>query len=141
MILAPHPTSSLNLGALPGARCLVADASPIMRRFASSLMRHADCEVNEALSGMAVLDWCRRLPFDFILLDWDLPIMDGLTCLRLLRAAQPDHRPLVAIASPTHHPTRIRHALECGADDYIIKPFFVDSLWATVDQLRSVRVV
>jgi two-component system chemotaxis response regulator CheY len=99
-------------------------------------LRRADFEVAEALSGMAVLDWCRRASFDFIFMDWDLPIMNGMTCLRLLRATPLDHRPIVAIASSINHPRRIHQALEWGADDYIVKPFFSDALWATLDQFR-----
>lgn len=123
----------------PGTSCLVADSSPLVCRIAASLMSHMNCRVIEAPTGMIVLDWCSRTRFDFVLIDWDLPIMDGLTCLRLLRAASLDYWPIVAISSSADHPSRIRKAIDNGADDYIVKPYFVDSLWAAVSQSDCLR--
>jgi len=58
-----------------------------------------------------------------ILLDWTMPIMDGLEFLRRLRAEPGGGDPVVVFCSAETHPDRIAEALGGGADEYVMKPF------------------
>jgi two-component system chemotaxis response regulator CheY len=60
---------------------------------------------------------------DAILLDWTMPLMDGLEFLRRLRTEPGGEAPTVLFCSAETHPDRISEALACGADEYIMKPF------------------
>jgi len=58
-----------------------------------------------------------------VLLDWNMPEMDGITCLRALRAMNLEPRPLVVMCTTENSVSKIREALEAGADEYIMKPY------------------
>ena len=65
-----------------------------------------------------------------ILLDWRMPVMDGLTFLRALRQAPGGNGPKVLLCTVETTAERIREALEAGADEYVMKPFDADILEA-----------
>jgi two-component system chemotaxis response regulator CheY len=60
---------------------------------------------------------------DVILLDWNMPVMNGLEFLRRLRREQGGDAPKVVFCSVENDLDRIREALTSGADEYIMKPF------------------
>ena len=60
---------------------------------------------------------------DAILLDWSMPVMDGLEFLRRLRAEPGGDAPKVVFCTVENDLERIREALDAGADEYIMKPF------------------
>ena len=60
---------------------------------------------------------------DAILLDWSMPVMDGMEFLRRLRAEPDGTRPVVVFCSAESRPDRIRLAIDHGAAEYIMKPF------------------
>jgi two-component system chemotaxis response regulator CheY len=60
---------------------------------------------------------------DAILLDWNMPEMDGLAFLKALRAANAEPRPIVLFCTSENEVSRIAMALDAGADEYIMKPF------------------
>jgi two-component system chemotaxis response regulator CheY len=73
-----------------------------------------------------------------VLLDWNMPEMDGISCLRALRAMQLDPRPLVVMCTTENGMNKIREALEAGADEYIMKPYDQEVL---LDKLAQVGLV
>jgi two-component system chemotaxis response regulator CheY len=60
---------------------------------------------------------------DAVLLDWNMPVMDGLEFLKQLRREPGGHRPIVVFCTVENDKERIAEALEAGADEYIMKPF------------------
>ncbi len=69
------------------------------------------------------MNYCRKRVPDFILLDWNMPEMDGITCLKALRALPLVPRPVIVMCTTESSVLRIRQALEAGADEYIMKPY------------------
>ena len=80
-------------------------------------------EVDEAGDGAEALAYCATTSPEVILLDWNMPVMDGLTFLRRLRAQPGGDRPKVLFCTIETEVDRIKEALDAGADEYVMKPF------------------
>ncbi len=66
--------------------CLIVDDSRIIRKVARRIVEGLGFEVDEAADGAEALAYCASVMPDVVLLDWNMPVMDGLTFLRRLRA-------------------------------------------------------
>jgi len=119
---------------------LVVEDSPTMRQLISfSLRRFPDCRIVEAVDGADAL---RRMAYDeidLVLTDINMPIMDGLKLVALLRAnASTRDMPIIIITTEGAEEDRQR-GLELGADAYISKPVEADSLVRRVEQVLQDR--
>jgi two-component system chemotaxis response regulator CheY len=103
--------------------CLVVDDSRVIRKVARRILEDLGFEIAEAGDGMEALAWCRAAMPDAILLDWNMPVMTGIEFLKSLRTEPGGDRPTVVFCTVENDLSRIREALECGADEYIMKPF------------------
>jgi two-component system chemotaxis response regulator CheY len=104
-------------------RCLIVEDSEMVRRLVRAMVARLGFEVTEARNGQEALDMCRvRLP-DLILVDWDMPVMDGMEFIARLRALPEGNGPKVLMCTVENNIEQIRHALSAGADEYIMKPF------------------
>ena len=103
--------------------CLIVDDSRIIRKVARRIVEGLKFEVDEAADGSEALTFCAGVMPDVILLDWSMPVMDGLTFLRRLRALPGGDRPKVLFCTIETRAERIAEALSAGADDYVMKPF------------------
>lgn len=89
----------------------------------------------EALEALEALDRCGgRLP-DVVLLDIDMPRMDGLTCLRRLRSQPRLRSTRIVMCSTSTGLETIRQALQEGADEYLMKPFTLELLRQKLGQV------
>jgi two-component system chemotaxis response regulator CheY len=84
--------------------------------------------VDEAVDGQAGLVACRRFMPTAILLDWNMPILNGIDFLRALRAAEGGSAPVVVFCTTENDVRHITDAFNAGANEYIIKPFDSDML-------------
>ena len=109
--------------ALTVRTCLIVDDSRIIRKVARRIVEGLGFEVDEAADGSEALAWCAATLPDVVLLDWNMPVMDGLTFLRRLRALPNGDRPKVLFCTIENSTDRIAEALAAGADDYVMKPF------------------
>jgi two-component system, chemotaxis family, chemotaxis protein CheY len=103
--------------------CLIVDDSRVIRKVARRIVEGLGLEVDEAADGSEALAYCAAAMPEVILLDWNMPVMDGLSFLRRLRALPGGERPKVLFCTVETHPDRIAEALSAGADDYVMKPF------------------
>jgi two-component system, chemotaxis family, chemotaxis protein CheY len=103
--------------------CLVVDDSRVVRKVARRIFEDLRFEVAEAGDGVEALAWVRTALPDVILLDWNMPVMNGLEFLRRLREEPGGDWPKVVFCSAENDLERIREALAHGADEYIMKPF------------------
>ena len=118
--------------------CLVVDDSRTIRHVAATMLKGLGFKVAEAEHGAAAVAFCRKTVPDFVLLDWNMPEMDGITCLRALRGMALEPRPLVVMCTTESGMPKIREALEAGADEYIMKPYDREVL---LDKLAQVGLV
>jgi len=80
----------------------------------------------EAENGEEALKIVRSNDVDAVLLDWNMPIMDGMEFLKALRAEPQLRQPIVVMCTTENDMTRIVEAMESGANEYIMKPFTED---------------
>jgi two-component system chemotaxis response regulator CheY len=114
--------------------CLVVDDSRVIRKVARRILEDIGYEIAEAADGVEALAWCRAAMPDAILLDWNMPVMDGLTFLRELRKEPDGHEPVVVFCTVENDLEHIGQALDAGADEYIMKPFDGDILEAKLTE-------
>ena len=103
--------------------CLIVDDSRIIRKVARRIVEAMGFEVDEAADGADALAFCSATMPEVVLLDWNMPVMDGLTFLRRLRALPGGASPKVLFCTIETRAERIAEALSAGADDYVMKPF------------------
>lgn len=103
--------------------CLIVDDSRIIRKVARRIVEGLGFEVDEAADGADALAFCAATMPEVILLDWNMPIMDGLTFLRRVRSLPGGAAPKVLFCTIETRADRIAEALSAGADDYVMKPF------------------
>jgi two-component system chemotaxis response regulator CheY len=103
--------------------CLVVDDSDVIRRAARRILESLHFEVTEAGNGQEAVERCKQRMPDAVLLDWDMPVMNGLEFLGALRLATKSERPHVVYCLTENDPAEISRALLGGANDYLLKPF------------------
>jgi two-component system, chemotaxis family, chemotaxis protein CheY len=118
--------------------CLVVDDSGVVRKVARRIVETLNFSVIEAEDGEKALEACRRSMPEAVLLDWNMPVMDGLEFLVNLRRMPGGETPKVVFCTTENGMDHIARALEAGADEYIMKPFDKDIV---TDKFREVGLV
>ena len=115
--------------------CLVVDDSSVIRKVARRILEGLDFEIEEAEEGEGAIEvWRRQLP-DAILLDWNMPKMDGYEFLRVLRRLPGGDQPKVVFCTTENDVAHIARALHAGANEYIMKPFDRDIVEAKFQEV------
>ncbi|OYW77204.1 MAG: two-component system response regulator [Asticcacaulis sp. 32-58-5] len=115
--------------------CLVVDDSRVIRKVARRILENLQFEVLEAADGQEALDACKAAMPNAVLLDWNMPVMDGITFLRNLRKEQGGKDPVVVFCTTENDLSHITEALTEGASEYIMKPFDGDILEAKFQEV------
>lgn len=103
--------------------CLVVDDSRVVRKAARRMLEKHGFTVEEAGDGAEALAACRaRLP-RAVLLDWNMPVMNGLEFLKAARQEFGPEHPVVVLCTTESELERIVTALDAGAQEYVMKPF------------------
>ena len=108
--------------------CLVVDDSSVIRKVARRILEDLSFEISEAENGLQALESCRKRMPDAILLDWNMPEMDGLEFLLSLRKEEGGEQPIVVFCTTENDVAHIRQAIQAGADEYVMKPFDHETL-------------
>jgi len=104
--------------------CLIVDDSKVIRTVARRILEKLNFEIEEAPDGQAALEACRRRMPDAILLDWNMPVMNGIDFLRELRGnLEGGAGPIVVFCTTENDMKHIQEAMGAGANEYIMKPF------------------
>ena len=108
----------------PKLKFLVVDDFSTMRRIVRNLLKELGyTNVDEAEDGAIALQKLNSNPFDFVVTDWNMPNMDGLTLLQTIRRTpQLKHLPVLMITAEAKKENIIA-AAQAGASGYIVKPF------------------
>lgn len=123
--------------ALAGRRVLVADDSPANRKAVTAYLRHAGATVEEAGHGREVLDHLQgHQRWDAVLMDINMPGMDGLETSQAIRAGARAWRDIPIIALTAHSDQRtVQAARSAGMNDFLTKPVDASVLYAKLGQL------
>ena len=115
--------------------CLVVDDSSVIRKVARRILEGLDFQIMEAENGEEAIETCKRQLPDAILLDWNMPKMDGYEVLRNLRRLPDGDRPKVVFCTTENDVAHIARALHAGANEYIMKPFDKDIVEAKFQEV------
>ncbi len=103
--------------------CLIVDDSRVIRRVASKIFQDLGFETNEAENERNAMNAFVARPADIVLVDWDMPVMDGLEFAKRLRQLPGGDKAIVIFCTVENDVSHIQQALDASADEYIMKPF------------------
>jgi len=118
-----------------GKTCLVVDDSRVVRRVARRILETQGLTVREAEDGQQALLACREAMPDSVLLDWNMPVMNGLDFLKALRHEFGPGQPPVMFCTTENDISFIEQAIENGAQEFIMKPFDEEILLGKFSQV------
>jgi len=126
----------------PPLTALVAEDEEINRRFLTALLGKLGCSVIAVENGQQALDTWRKKNFDLLLLDIQMPVMDGIAAIRQLRDEETEqarpHTPAIALTAHAVQGYR-QTLLEAGMDGYVTKPVTIPVLLSEIERVRSER--
>ncbi|MGQ0711935.1 MAG: response regulator [Rhodoferax sp.] len=142
--VAPLPSSAYQaLGRVRGARLLLVEDNALNQQVACELLQDAGFAVDVAENGQVALESVlgaqqAQRGYDLVLMDMQMPVMDGLSATRCIRATlSADVLPIVAMTANALQADRDA-CLEAGMDDVVTKPIEPDALWAAL--ARHIRL-
>ena len=113
----------------PNTKFLVVDDFSTMRRIVRNLLKELGyTNVDEAEDGSMALAKLRAEKFDFVVSDWNMPVMDGLTMLQNIRADPTLAKLPVLMVTAEAKKENIIAAAQAGANGYVVKPFTAATL-------------
>jgi len=108
---------------------LVVDDFPTMRRIVKNLLKDLGYEnVDEAENGAMAIEKLHEVPFQFVISDWNMPVMDGLSMLKAIRADEALAKLPVLMVTAEAKKENIIAAAQAGASGYVVKPFTAATL-------------
>ncbi len=119
-------------------KCLVVDDSSVIRKLACRMLADLGIDTAEAQNGAIAYDMCEASMPGVILLDWNMPVLDGMEFLKKLRGSRLEPQPKVLFCTTETDFSNIARALSEGADEYIMKPFDEEIL---ASKLRLLGVI
>ena len=134
--LPPEPTgrdhSATDVSQIRGARVLLVEDNELNQEVATELLRGAGLVVELACDGREALDKVQSSHFDLVLMDMQMPVMDGLTATRILRS-MPEYATLPIVAMTANAMLADREAcLAAGMNDHLAKPIEPEDLFASL---------
>jgi signal transduction histidine kinase/ActR/RegA family two-component response regulator len=129
-----RPTlASARSSALPPLRVLIAEDNPVNRKLAQAVLRELGYHPDFAANGVEVLDQVAHHDYDVILMDVQMPEMDGLEATRRIRSScPPDRQPRIVAMTAAAFPEDRTRCIDAGMDDYISKPLNMEELIAAL---------
>jgi CheY-like chemotaxis protein len=139
-ITANHTATISSLGeSLPGEglAVLVVEDNLVNQRLAEECLRHLGTSCSIAENGQEAVALAASGEFDLILMDIHMPIMDGITATRAIRARASRKRPYIAALTAFALPGDRERCLQAGMDDYLTKPCKVEVLAGVLAKVSS----
>ena len=130
---SPKPSPVLTEKQLEGVRLLVVDDAKDNRLLLDRILSKNGAVVAEASNGQEAVDLALKESFDLILMDVQMPVMDGLQATRILRE-KGYSRPIIALTAHAFVEERAR-CFEAGADAHVVKPINFQLLIDTIKNL------
>jgi len=115
-----------------GGHILLVEDNPVNREVATSMLNAMRCRVDVVNNGQQAVEIVRHQQFDLVLMDCEMPVLDGYAATKAIReweADVPDHEHLPIVALTAHVlPEDRKRCLAVGMDDYLSKPFSMAEL-------------
>ena len=111
-------------------RILIVDDSSTMRRILKTQLQGLGVtdvpEAGNGEEGLVALE--KNMPVDIVMLDWNMPVMDGITFLKTVRANPAYNSVKVVMCTSESEKSKVVEALKEGANNYVVKPFTPEAL-------------
>jgi signal transduction histidine kinase/ActR/RegA family two-component response regulator len=132
---AEAPLGSAAAPALNALRVLVAEDHPVNRKFVGILLDKMGCKATFCENGQLAVEAVEREMFDLVLMDVHMPIMDGLTATRTIRAMQGpiSQVPIIVLTADVMNDAK-EQALAAGVNDFVTKPVQIGQLQAAMQK-------
>lgn len=117
------------------ARILLVEDSALNRKLIGSILEKLGCSVDMATDGHEALQAITAKPYGAVLMDCQMPVMDGFTATQEIRRREPSgHRlPIIALTGADTELERLK-CLESGMDDFLTKPITMDGLRGAIER-------
>ena len=119
--------------------CLIVDDSRVIRKVTRRILEALGFTCEEAENGQVALDACKAKYPECVLLDWNMPVMNGIEFLVQLRGLPGGEKPVVIFSTTENDMKHIQAALDAGANEYIMKPFDADIVRGKLEQLELIE--
>jgi len=117
---------------------LIVDDDVASRDLLSSLLRtRFDVQIETLADGVDAMRRCRESDFDIVWMDFEMPNMDGLEAIAVIKSVKPDQ--FVAMVSGHSTVDVVKKAIALGVDGYMVKPFTVGKIQGIVDKYIQAR--
>jgi two-component system sensor histidine kinase/response regulator len=135
---SPHPVDRRDVqAAIRNARILLAENNVLNQQVAREFLEIAGCMVQVANNGYEVLDLLQKEHFDCVLMDIQMPLLDGMEATRQIRANQAFAAiPVIAVTANALEEERQR-CMESGMNDFVTKPLRPEALYAVLAKWLS----
>lgn len=120
-------------------KVLIAEDSSVIQNLAKKILEFQNFEIHSVKNGQQVLDALEKEDFDILLLDINMPVMDGMECAKAVRALKDENKaklPMIAITGNARNYS-MEDFKEAGFDDMLAKPLNFDALVAQVKALTE----
>lgn len=115
---------------------LVVDDAGAMRRIVRALLKELGFKnIREAENGQAAFEELKRKKADFVVCDWNMPVMNGIDLLRAIRADEDFKSTPVLMITAEAKQENIVLAVEAGVSNYIVKPFNAQTLQEKLNKI------
>ena len=121
---------------LHGLKCLLVEDNSMNRLIASNSLKFFGCQITEAENGKAAIEQLLKEDFDIILMDIQMPIMDGIEATKYIRNIMQIETPIIALTANAFK-NDIELYLSIGMNDYVTKPFEERMLFNTIAQSQK----
>jgi two-component system chemotaxis response regulator CheY len=113
----------------PNMKIMVVDDMPTMRRIVKNVLKQIGfTNVDEAENGREAIAKLHTQPYQFVVSDWNMPVMTGIDMLRAIRADESlKHIPVLMVTAEAQK-ENILEAIQAGVNNYIVKPFTAEAL-------------
>ncbi len=115
--------------------CLIVDDSKVIRMVARKILQELGFSTAEAEDGAKALDYCKKSLPEAVLLDWNMPVMNGIEFLIEMRKLPGGDKPVVVFCTTENDIQHIQQAIAAGASEYIMKPFDGEIIQAKFEQV------
>ena len=140
-LVSPKVVPLRETGSAADSKILLAEDNPVNQMVAREMLNMLNCQVDLVNNGQEALQAVRSKQYDLVLMDCQMPELDGYEATRLIRQWEAEqepssHIPIVALTANAMAEDRTK-CLAAGMDDYLSKPFLVNDLEAVLERWRD----
>ncbi|MFM8949721.1 MAG: ATP-binding protein, partial [Bacteroidota bacterium] len=124
---------------LEGIKVLVVEDNDINRLVINRMLKDLHIQAEHANNGLEALDMIRQKAYDLVLMDIEMPVMNGYDCVRELRSIPNERIGKIPVIAMTAHASKTEQdkCMKCGVNEYISKPFNPEELKSKIAQMMG----